>query len=220
MVEQSKKRIIDLAPAAVMALISLTSLLNMKKGGLSTAGLATVAGAVLFLIMIPKNKRSGNVNGLSGKNIIKDMKKSWLFIIMPSLINIIGIAVSKIILPDYVDHVVGRSDTLIALHTLVLMTFQFAVFAFIEEIAWRGYMQKQLKFYTSSLISIVISSLFFAIGHVAQGTLSIIVYDVFFVFCNSIFYGLIFDKTKNAYASAISHFIANFTGALILLYIL
>lgn len=47
-----------------------------------------------------------------------------------------------------------------------------------------------------------------------------IVYDVFFVFCNSIFYGLVLHKTKNAYASVISHFIANFTGTLILLYIL
>ncbi len=218
--EQSKKRIAGLAPAAVMALFSLTSLLNMKKSGLSTAGLATVTGAVLFLIMIQKNRRFGNPIGLSGKNIITDIKKSWLFIIMPSLINIISIAVSKIILPDYIDHVVGRSENIIALNTLFLMIIQFAVFAFIEEMAWRGYMQKQLKLYTSPFVSIVISSLFFAFGHIAQGTPSIVAYDVFFVFCNSIFYGLVFNKTKNTYASTISHFIANFTGALILLYIL
>lgn len=221
MMKQTKKRIVtDLVLMIIMTLIAFTSLLNLNKNGVSIAGVSTIIGAALFFIMIRRNKRLGYGIGLSGKTFIQDIKNNWLFIIMPSLINVICIAVSKIILPDYVEHVIGRTDSVISFHEILLMTIQFIVFAFVEEIAWRGFLQKTMKLYTNSIISIIITSAVFAIGHAAQGDIAIVTYDVFFVFCNSIFYGLVFDKSKNAYASAVSHFLANLSGALILLYMI
>lgn len=220
MKDSNKSIIIDIIPVIAMALFALTSLLNISKDGLSIAGIATILGALLFFVMIKRNKRLDRFVGLSRKSFIHDIRKSWLLIIMPSLINVICVGISKVFLPDYIDHVVGRTDTMITLNDILLLIIQFIIFAFLEEISWRGFMQKQLKLYTNSIISIIITSMCFAIGHASQGNITIVAYDVFFVFCNSIFYGIVFDKTKNAYVSATSHFIANLSGALIILFIL
>jgi membrane protease YdiL (CAAX protease family) len=219
MKQSGKSKKIEMILMSIMALISLTSFLNIKNGDLSIAGISTIFGAVLFFVWINRNKKQGNSVGLSGKNLIGDIKISWLYIIMPSIINIICIIISKLFLPDYVDHVVGRTDNVISFQIIILMVIQFVIFAFLEEISWRGFLQKQLGHYTNPAVSIIITSVFFSIGHVSKGNPVIVIYDVFFVFCNSIFYGLVFQKTKNSFASAISHFIANLSGALILLYI-
>jgi membrane protease YdiL (CAAX protease family) len=205
---------------AIMALISLTSILNIRLRGSSVAGFSTIFGAIIFLVYIKRNKEQGNSIGLSKKHLWRDIKKSWLYIILPSVINVICIMISKLLLPDYIEHVISRSDGLISFQIIILMIIQFIIFAFLEEISWRGFLQNQLGLYTNPAVSIIITSVFFSIGHATKGDPVIVVYDVFFVFLNSIFYGLVFYKTKNALASTLSHFIANFTGALILLWFL
>ena len=211
---------IDIVLMIIMSLISLTSFLDIKLGDASIAGLSTIFGAVMFFVLMKRNKQQGNSVGLSGKHLLKDIKISWLYIIMPSIINVICIVLSKLLLPDYIDHVLGRTDSLISFQIIILMVIQFIVFAFLEEISWRGFLQKQLGIYTNSAVSIIITSVIFSLGHASKGEPMIVAYDVFFVFLNSIFYGLVFHKTKNAFASTLSHFIANFTGALILLWLL
>lgn len=219
--KRSKKSVLtDMIFMAIMALISLTSFLNIKREGLSIAGLSTIFGAILFLILALRNKRQGNPTGLSIKHFFSDIKISWLFIIMPSIINVICILVSKILLPDYIDHVISRTEDLISFQIILLMVIQFIVFAFLEEISWRGFLQRQLGLYAKPAVSIIITSVFFSVGHTAKGDPAIVVYDVFFVFLNSIFYGLAFNRTKNAFVSTLSHFIANFSGALIFMYFL
>jgi membrane protease YdiL (CAAX protease family) len=219
--KQTKKSIVtDNILMAIMALIALTSLLDIKKGDVSIAGVSTILGAVLFFVYIKRNKRQGYPVGLSWKHLLNDIKISWLFIIMPSIINVVCVGLSKLLLPDYIEHVIGRTENVISFQIILLMLIQFVIFAFLEEISWRGFLQKQLCLYTGPAISIIITSVIFSIGHATKGDPVIVVYDVFFVFLNSIFYGLVFHKTKNAFASALSHFIANFSGALILLSLL
>jgi membrane protease YdiL (CAAX protease family) len=53
------------------------------------------------------------------------------------------------------------------------------------------------------------SSLLFALGHFKAGNPVIVAYGLFFIFINSILYGVIFHKTKNAWVSGIAHFAAN-----------
>jgi membrane protease YdiL (CAAX protease family) len=45
---------------------------------------------------------------------------------------------------------------------------------------------------------IIDSSMLFAIGHFNQRKAVIVLYDIFFVFINSVLYGVIFHKTNNA----------------------
>ncbi len=217
--EQPRRYIrIDVILMTIMVLISLTSLLNIKRGDLSIAGMSTIFGAVLFFVLIKRNKRQGISIGISRKSLLNDIKSSWLFIIMPSIINVICIVISSLLLPDYIEHVLGRTDSLISFEIIILMVIEFIIFAFLEEISWRGFLQKHLGLYTNPTVSIIITSIFFAIGHVTKGDPIIVTYDVFFVFLNGIFYGLVYDKTKNAFASTLSHFVANFTGALIFIW--
>lgn len=219
--KQSGKSIgTDIILMTIMGLIALTSLLDIKQGGASIAGISTIFGAVLFFVLIKRNKQQGVSIGLSRKHFLNDIKISWLFIIMPSILNVICVMLSKLLLPGYIDHVIGRTDSVISFKVIMLMVIQFIIFAFLEEISWRGFLQKQLGHYTNPAVSIIITSIFFSIGHASKGDPVIVAYDVFFVFLNSIFYGLVFYKTKNAFAGTLSHFIANFSGALILLYFL
>ncbi len=205
-------------PVIIMALLSLTALIDISKGELSIAGLSTIVGLIFFFLYKIRNKLSFSTVGLNGKDFLAGIKKLWLIILAPSILNLICVAISKMILPDYIDHVVGRTEVLLSFNTIMLMLIEFIIFAFIEEVSWRGFMQKQFCNYIKPVYAIFLTSIFFSIGHTAKGDLAIVVYDVFFVFCNSIFYGLAYEKSKNVFISTLSHFLANFTGLLILLW--
>jgi uncharacterized protein len=55
-------------------------------------------------------------------------------------------------------------------------------------------------------------SFLFAVGHLSIGPAGVVMYDIGFVFVDSILYGVIFLKTKNIYITIISHFLANVAG--------
>jgi membrane protease YdiL (CAAX protease family) len=217
MKELKKNFVIDLLPIVLMALLSLSGLIFIAQDGPSIAGLSTILGAILFFAYKARNKATFAEAGLAIKNIGKDIKAYWLIILVPSVLNVVSVALSKLIVPDFVDHVLGRADEVLSFDKVLLMILEFAVFAFLEELSWRGCMQKQINGYLNPVLSIIITSLIFAVGHASKGDTAVVIYDVFFVFCNSIFYGLAYQKTKNVYISTISHFLANATGALIVL---
>lgn len=88
-----------------------------------------------------------------------------------------------------------------------------------EEIAWRAFFQKQLNKALPIVPVLLISSLLFALGHLREGSTIIVAYDIFFVFINSILYGIIFYKSNNAWISGISHFVANLFSVIVLVFL-
>ncbi|MBN3555795.1 CPBP family intramembrane metalloprotease [Fictibacillus nanhaiensis] len=90
-----------------------------------------------------------------------------------------------------------------------MLVLQLAVLALGEEIAWRAFFQNQLSKYIPIIPTIILTSIIFSLGHFAVGNAVVVSYDIFFIFINSVIYGVIFYKTNNAWISAISHFIAN-----------
>lgn len=86
---------------------------------------------------------------------------------------------------------------------------QFLVFALGEEIAWRAFFQQQLNKALPIIPVLLSSSLLFALGHFKAGNPVVVVYGLIIIFINSFLYGIVFHKTKNAWVSTISHFIAN-----------
>jgi len=133
--------------------------------------------------------------------------------------NFLVIILAKMILPDYIEHVVTRSGVMLNVSMLPILMVQLLIFALIEEIAWRGFFQKHLQSHLSVLPAIVITSVLFSLGHLSTGPLVIVAYDLLFVFVNSLIYGFIFSKTNNVWMSTVSHFIAN-TFAVIILFFL
>ena len=141
--------------------------------------------------------------------------------LLPLIMDAVSITIGKLFVPQYIEHVLARTDLFITFDKIAVMIIQLAILALGEEIAWRAFFQKQFNNRFSIVPTLLISSALFAIGHITltQGNMNILLYDIFFVFINSILYGIIFYKTNNAWVSAISHFIANLFSVIVLVLI-
>jgi uncharacterized protein len=203
-------------PLIVMILMSLVSFSNLF--GFKIAGVAVVVGVIFFFINKALEKQPTKESGLDFKGIGMNLsnKKIWYWLAMPLIMDAVSIGISKLFLPEYIDHVLDRTDTFISFDHVLLMVFQLIVLALGEEIAWRAFFQKQLCKIMPITPVLLLSSAFFALGHLTDGNVMIVTFDVFFVFINSILYGIIFYKTNNAWISTISHFSANLFSVIVL----
>ena len=96
------------------------------------------------------------------------------------------------------------------------MIFQLIILALWEEVLWRAFFQNKLSKYIPIVPTILITSALFAIGHISEGINYIVLFDILFVFIDSILYGIVFYKSKNAWLSFFSHFLANITSLIVL----
>lgn len=200
----------------IMAVISFSNIFGYK-----IAGASVIIGVAFFFINKAYEKQQFADSGLDMKAIGNNFKDRgiWLWVVLPLIMDAVSITIAKLFLPEYIDHVLGRTEIFVSFDKVILMIFQLAVLALGEEIAWRAFFQKQLNKAFSIIPVLLISSVLFAIGHLAQGNVIIVIYDIFFVFINSILYGIIFYKSKNAWISTISHFIANLFSIIILVFL-
>ena len=207
---------ISLIAIMLMAILSFSNLLGLK-----IAGLAVVVGVVFFFIHKSSEKQHYEGSGLDIGAIRINLKdRSILFwMTLPIIMDAVAIAISKLILPEYIEHVLARTETFVSFDKVLILIIQLAFLALGEEIAWRAFFQKQLNKALPIIPTLLISSLLFAIGHFSQGNAVIVLYDVLFVFINSVLYGIIFHKTNNAWMSAISHFAANLFSIIVLVFL-
>ena len=214
---KSKLKTLVIVFLILMALISLTNFLNLEYQGeiVKPAGLAVLIGIAAYFITAGTNEKKNE--GLDIKRFPKQLKDGKLIalILIPSAINILSWYVTDPMIPGYVDHLKDRTDILDPSKMGGTM-FTLIVAALGEEIANRAFFQKQLSKITGFIPSLLITSLFFAAAHYSQGDLLTVLYDLFLVFINSIFYGLVFKKTDNAWCSWLSHMLANLTGVILL----
>lgn len=201
----------------IMVVISFSNLFGLK-----IAGISVIIGVIFFFVNKVYEKQTFKDSGLDMKAIGNNFKDKgiWFWFILPLIMDAVSITIAKIFLPEYIEHVLARTEVFLSFDKVILMVFQLAVLALGEEIAWRAFFQKQLNKAFSIIPVLLISSILFALGHFTQGSGIILVFDVFFVFINSILYGIIFYKSKNAWVSGISHFIANLFSIIILLFLL
>ena len=195
---------ISLVALIVMTIVSFSNLV-----GLNIAGLSVIVGITFFFIHRKFDKRDSD--GLDIKVIRTYVKQKtiWLWIALPLVMNIICFTLAALFLPEFIDHIHSRTEFVISFDKLVLLVLQLAVLALGEEIAWRAFFQKQLSKYIPIIPTIILTSIIFSLGHFAVGSAVIVSYDIFFIFINSVIYGVIFYKTNNAWISTISHYIAN-----------
>jgi len=207
------------AKVAVLVLMALVSLTNLF--GISAAGVSVILGIAAFFVFKIVERQTFQACGCDFKSMGKEAKRPaiWLWILMPTVMNFLVIFLAKLILPNYIEHVVSRSAAMLTVNTLPILIIQLFVFALGEEIAWRAFFQKQLQSFLSVAPTILISSALFSLGHLRSGSLIIVTYDVLFVFVNSLFYGFIFRKTDNVWMSTFSHFAANLFAVIILFFL-
>jgi membrane protease YdiL (CAAX protease family) len=200
----------------LMSAFSFSNLL-----GVNAAGISVCLGVIFFFINKAMEKQPFEGSGLDTKAIGTGLKEKniWFWIALPLIMDGVSMGLAKLVLPGYIDHVLERAGAFVSFENLALSVVQMIVLALGEEIAWRAFYQKQLLKAMPIAPVLVISSFLFAIGHIASGSPIIVAYDVFFVFVNSILYGIIFHKTQNAWISWISHFVANLFSVLVLVFL-
>ena len=206
----------NIAILLVMAVFSILQLF-----GMGIAGLSVCLGVVFFFIDKTINKTALSDSGLNIKAIGRNLKerKILLWLVLPTILDALSIALSKLVMPEYIDHVLNRTEIFVSLDNILLLIVQLLVLALGEEIAWRAFFQKQVNQFITIVPTLIISSILFAIGHIASGSPIIVIYDIFFVFLNSIVYGIVFYKSQNAWVSAISHFTANLFSIIVLVFL-
>ena len=205
----------------LMAVIIMVVLSFSNLAGLKIAGASVIVGVIVFFTNKGLSTEPFEGSGFDFKNIGAGLKNRdiWLWLALPLVMDAISITVAKLLMPAYIDHVLQRAGVFVSFDKILPMLFQLAFLALGEEIAWRAFFQKQLNKVFPIIPVLLFSSILFAFGHITEGNPSIVAYDVFFVFINSVLYGIIFHKTNNAWVSAISHFAANLFSIIILVFI-
>lgn len=197
----------------IMTVLSFTNILNLEFNGetLKLAGLSVIVGIVAFFTTRKTNgsKKEGlDLKSFAGS--LKD-KKVILLVFMPALINVLCFGIARYCLPEYIEHLNSRTGFLNPAE-LPKLILELLVLALGEEIAWRAFFQKQTSKMMPFIPALLLTSGLFAMGHFNFGSAIIVLYDLIFIFINSLFYGWIFRKTDNAWCSGLAHFLANLLG--------
>ena len=203
----------------VMFLLSFTNLLNIKIDGevLKLSGVSVIIGIIAYFVTRNTNKNKNE--GLNIKTIFKDFKnhpKAIIYSILPFVTCILSTVIANRFLPEFNEHVNNRASFAIS-EDLTKTILMMAVLTLGEEIAWRGFFQKQTTKIIKFIPSIILTSLLFALGHYSAGTFAVVAYDLLFVFIDSSLFGLIFKETDNAWCSWIPHFLADILGVLLII---
>lgn len=197
----------------VMTILSFANILNIKIDGevLKLAGISVIVGIIAYFTTRKTNESI--TSGLDIKKCFSSFKdvKVILLAIIPVLLDILCFIIAKNFLPEFIDHLSGRTN-FIDSSEIIKTILMLAIAALGEEIAWRAFFQKQTTKIIKFIPSLIITSVLFSLGHFNFNNPLIVIYDLVFIFLNSIFYGLVFKKTNNAWCSWISHFIANVIG--------
>jgi len=194
--------------------VAVTSVLAIIK----PAGLAIIFAIPYLLIERIINKKSHEDIGFKIKNTWNDVKSYWWLILAPVIMGILTIFLAKTILPEFYTHVLERIRPMISFNkALAIIPLQLLVLAFGEEITFRAFLQTKFCNIVSPVWAIIFTSVIFALAHFSMGSPLVIIYDLIFIFIDSILYGLLYQKTQNIYVCTISHFLANLAGIYVLL---
>ena len=202
---------------SLMAVLSLTKIIPE----LSVSGLTVLIGILFFFVLEHFDKETQIESGLRFKSFFDDLKKQGviLLVLLP-----VGSAVVTLLIGDmifkgaFASHVLGRTDGMLSFDKIPLLMIQIIIAALGEEIAWRGFfLGKSIRILPFWLCAIV-SSLLFAVAHIASGSFELVSYDVLMIFIDSIIYSVIYKKTKNCLITTLSHILANTTGIVFLMF--
>ncbi len=210
----AKKAVVILA--GIMTALSFTNLLGLRMNGepLKLAGLSVFVGLAAYFAT--RGTNGTKTEGLDTKKFIGQLrdKKVLLLFALLLVMTVVSYGAGKLWMPEYVEHLRARTDFL-AVADLPKLLLELAVFALGEEIAWRAFFQKQTSKLMPFAPSLIFTSALFALGHFTTGSAGVVLYDLLFVFIDSVIYGLIFRRTDNAWCSFLAHFLANLLSSVL-----
>ena len=138
---------IPLVAMLLMAIFSVASLFNLSLGekNISLASFTLIVGIPMYFIAWRTEKTEGCSDVLDIKaipNALKDKNVIFL-LLMPIVMNAICNIIAKLVIPEFIQHLVTRTDFL-AMSNILLLLIELVIAALGEEIAWRAFFQNQL----------------------------------------------------------------------------
>jgi membrane protease YdiL (CAAX protease family) len=161
-----------------------------------------------FFIERSLRRRTWAEVGFNIRAIPRDLAANWFLILLVSIIiQFLVIWIAKAVMPAYLDHVIARLPFTVGqtkdwLPLLLVATLS-------EEISYRALFQERLSWFIPMTAAIGIVSIVFGIAHWTRGDPVIVLIDILLVILDSVFYGVIFARSKNVYVSWIAHFLAD-----------
>ncbi len=163
---------------------------------------------VYFFVERYLRRRTWAEAGFNLRAIPRDVAANGFLILLVSvIIQFLVVWAAKAWMPAFLDHVIARfpltmGQTAEYLPLLLVGTLW-------EEINFRALYQERLSGFIPAPAAIGIVSVVFGIGHWAKGDPVIVMIDILLVIVDSVFYGIIFARSKNVYVAWIAHFLAN-----------
>lgn len=206
----------------VMTVLSFANFIRIEIDGslLKLAGLVVIIGVVAFFVTRGTNDSKNE--GLDIKTVLSKMKSKKVIILalIPIVIDVMQIVIEKAFFPETLEHTVARIPFEIDPAKVIPIILQLLLLPLGEEIALRAFYQKQMDKLTGFIPALIISSFIFAIGHFSYGNPAIVTVDLAGIFIDSIFFGLVFKETDNAWCSWISHSLADIAAVIVVMIIL
>ena len=205
-----KKERLSLAAMLLMVLFSFSGFLTLfGDNNVNLASVTLIVGIVFYFVTRePEEKETMSLKAVPGA--FKDWK-TVVLIFMPIIMNFVCFGLAKMVLPEFLEHLSGRTDFL-SFNMVLALIAELVIAALGEEIAWRGFFLNNLSKRLSFPLALLISATLFSICHFSTGSVAVVLYDLLFIVINAVFYGLIYKRSNNIIVSTISHFLANLVG--------
>lgn len=206
----------------VMTVLSFANLIRIEIDGslLKLAGLVVIVGVVAFFVT--RGTNDSKYEGLNIKTTLSQMKSKKVIILalVPIVLGVAQVFIEKAFFPEILKHTVARIPFEIDSANVVPIILQLMLVPLGEEIALRAFYQKQMDKLTGFVPALIITSFIFAIGHFSYGSQAYVAVDLAGVFIDSIFFGLVFKETDNAWCSWISHSLCDIVAVVVMMIIL
>ncbi|MFW2488028.1 lysostaphin resistance A-like protein [Clostridium chromiireducens] len=211
--QQVDKRLLAETLTAIIITVLLFLIFNNLKA------IIPVIPIIYLLIEKRIRHRSWADIGFNIKTVLVDIRTNWHWITLVGVISpLLTFYIGKYCIPGYIDHVKSRlpMDVKVIIPAIITIT----IGTFLEEIIFRGFIQGRLQWFIEPVKAIIISSLLFAFMHYSDGSIAIVIFDMFGIFIDSILFGIIFTKTKNIFTSWIGHYFSDLIGMICLLFLI
>lgn len=121
----------NIRKVSLIAIILMASLSFSNLLGLKIAGLAVVVGVVFFFVDKVSEKQPFEGGGLDIGAIRKNFKDKsiWFWMALPIIMDAVAIGISKLLLPEYIDHVLARTEAFVSFDKVLILIIQLAFLA-------------------------------------------------------------------------------------------
>lgn len=210
-----KGAILTMIGVAIMILLTATKVVPSS----NIASYSVFVGIAFFFIVEAVSKTPNAESGLRFNTIVEDIKKPGViaWALVPCFNGIVTIVVGNLIFSgEFVDHVLGRTSSILSFNKTLLLIIQFILAGFGEEIALRGFFFGKTSKLFPTWICAVVSSIIFSAGHIAPGNVGVVIFDISNVFIDSLIFSMIYHKSGNCVISTFSHILGNVISFIVL----